>query len=617
MINLGDKKWGVKDSGLLAYKQVGSKFFNKDFDFTRSSDATYIDKNGVLQTQSLYNLLPYSNVFNTWTFDDVTRTDGHIGYNGFSNAWLIQYNTTASRHNINRSVSFSGSGTFSVYAKAKELQYIQIASAQTTEECANFDLSDGSIGNVGNRFTNVQAIPVGNDWYRLSVTTANGYNFIYISIVTSKTAVWLESFSGANSTDGLYIQDAQLVEGTEPLDYQYTNGRVGIPRIDFTDDVNGHLLLEPQRTNLITYSEDFSDNSWGNADVTVSSNAIISPDGELNADEIIEGVGSAQHRVYKSISGLSAVETYTISVYVKKSVGERFVELNTTGIRIYFDLDNISVKTSHTGTGTIESVGNGWLKCSATGIIGLTSATVFFALCNTGLLASETYTGDGTSGVYIYGASLEQGSYATSYIPTYGSVQTRLGETCTNSGSAQDFNSEEGVLYFEGSALADGTNQRWISLGSGSNANRVSILFNATSRINCSVRASSSAVYDAFFNIGSQTNHTKAAIRYKNNDFAFFVNGVKVNSQLSGTLSFNSPLSELAFDSADSGSPFYGKVRSVKYFPTALGDSKLITLTGGDGSLYGLFNSFKARVLADGGTIESQDCIINELKELL
>ena len=77
MINLGDKKWGVKDSGLLAYKQVGSKFFNKDFDFTRSSDATYIDKNGVLQTQSLYNLLPYGSDFSNagWTKSNVALTE--------------------------------------------------------------------------------------------------------------------------------------------------------------------------------------------------------------------------------------------------------------------------------------------------------------------------------------------------------------------------------------------------------------------------------------------------------------------------------------------------------------------------------------------------------------
>ena len=87
MINLGDKKWGVKDSGLLAYKQVGSKFFNKDFDFTRSSDATYIDKNGVLQTQSLYNLLSYSQDFSGYTNSNSTdESNATISPSGVQNA---------------------------------------------------------------------------------------------------------------------------------------------------------------------------------------------------------------------------------------------------------------------------------------------------------------------------------------------------------------------------------------------------------------------------------------------------------------------------------------------------------------------------------------------------
>ena len=95
----------------------------------------------------------------------------------------------------------------------------------------------------------------------------------------------------------------------------------------------------------------------------------------------------------------------------------------------------------------------------------------------------------------------------------------------------------------------------------------------------CLVRASSSAVYDTNFNIGTTTNNVKVAIRYKSSDFSFFVNGVKVNSQLSGALSFNSPLSELAFDSADGGSNFFGKVKSLITFDTALTDAELECLT--------------------------------------
>ena len=162
------------------------------------------------------NLITHSNSYNSWTKDDVTLTSGQSGVYGTNNAWLIQGNTNSSRHNMNKSVSSTGQHSFSLYAKAKELQYIQIASAQTTDEYANFDLSDGSVGNVGSRFLDAKATSVGNGWYRLSVYTNNGFNSFYISLIQSKTDGWLPTYSGTNSTDGLYIQHAQLESGSYP-----------------------------------------------------------------------------------------------------------------------------------------------------------------------------------------------------------------------------------------------------------------------------------------------------------------------------------------------------------------------------------------------------------------
>ena len=96
----------------------------------------------------------------------------------------------------------------------------------------------------------------------------------------------------------------------------------------------------------------------------------------------------------------------------------------------------------------------------------------------------------------------------------------------------------------------------------------------------------SSAVYDASFNIGSQINNAKAAIKYKNSDFAFFVNGAQVDSQTSGTISFNAPLSELSFDSADGLSNFYGKVKGLATYNRALTDTELYTITSTQYSAY-------------------------------
>ena len=75
-----------------------------------------------------------------------------------------------------------------------------------------------------------------------------------------------------------------------------------------------------------------------------------------------------------------------------------------------------------------------------------------------------SYQGDGTSGIYIWGAQLEEGSYATSYIPTNGGTATRLADVCNGAGNEQVINSTEGVFYFEGSALANDGTTRIISL---------------------------------------------------------------------------------------------------------------------------------------------------------
>jgi len=237
-IQLGtDGNWAIKEDNLLAYKKDGTRFFNKEFDFTRNTTATFVDQNGLIQESDTNtpridftddatghlllepqrtNLLLQSNSFNGWTKNDITLTSSQSGVYGSNNAWLIQQNTNSSRHNIYKSVSSSGTHTFSIYAKAKELQYIQIASVQTADEYANFDLSDGSVGNVGSRFLDAKATSVGNGWYRLSVYTNNGSNFLYISLIQSKTDGWLQSFSGSNSTDGLYIQHAQVESNSYP-----------------------------------------------------------------------------------------------------------------------------------------------------------------------------------------------------------------------------------------------------------------------------------------------------------------------------------------------------------------------------------------------------------------
>jgi hypothetical protein len=343
-------------------------------------------------------------------------------------------------------------------------------------------------------------------------------------------------------------------ENYKPLPFNYTGAGKGTrvnkeglievvendrPRIDYTDSEDGVFLLEKADTNVIPYSKDFS--QWISIDGVVrTDNFTNSPDGTQNASKLVfNGTPNSRVEVQVSLSG-----TNTQSVYLKTESGTQNVSIGAGSSDLTeFTITDQWVRYTHTGTGNYPRI-----------------------LCND------------AATIYAWGCQYESGN-ASSYIPTQGSAQTRVAETASGSGNSEVFNDSEGVLFADISALEDSTNQRWISVGSGGNANRVSILFNATSKINCAVRGSSAPIYGAFANIGSQTRVSKAAVKYKNSDFAFFVNGFKVDSQQSGSVSFNAPLSELAFDSADGGSDFYGKTKEIGYYDEILTDEELEYMT--------------------------------------
>ena len=203
-----------------------------------------------------------------------------------------------------------------------------------------------------------------------------------------------------------------------------------LPRIDYTDGC-GSFLMEGQSTNLITQSELFSDASWVKTGLTVNSNSAISPDGNSNASKLVEANQSGG----KNISGISfsASTTNTFSVYAKASEREWILLYFNGGGNggYYFDVKNGVIGTglgSNTGTPLIEDVGNGWYRCSITHLASSSSnIQIYIAQSDNAF----SYRGDGTSGVYIYGAQLEQNSYATSYIPTQGGSSTRLQDIAT------------------------------------------------------------------------------------------------------------------------------------------------------------------------------------------
>ena len=359
------------------------------------------------------------------------------------------------------------------------------------------------------------------------------------------------------------------------------DNRLNYPLIDGVVSGCPSLLLEPSRTNLVTYSEDFSNAYWTKVGASITSNAAISPDGTLNADKLVEGSGTGAHLISRALFGSGVnLAKYTLSIFAKK--GERdllVIQDGTTVNNAFFDLTN-GVVAGITGAGTakIESLGNDFYRCSFTFTQSGVDLRPQFALADITLSGSPpSYTGDGTSGVYIYGAQLEAGNYATSYIPSLtGSQTTRSAETCNNAGDVNTFNDSEGVLFAEISALANDGTYRNICLSDGSLTNRILIQYTPTSNQINIVIIYSGGQYSLSHTVSDVKNFSKFLIKYKVNDLALWVNGFEVDTSTNSNLPIG--LNTLSFDNTV-GDVFYSNTKQIQYFNTALTDSELETLT--------------------------------------
>jgi hypothetical protein len=367
------------------------------------------------------------------------------------------------------------------------------------------------------------------------------------------------------------------------------DNRLNYPLLDGTVQTCPHLLLEGQRTNLITYSEDFSNAYYNKSSSTISSGSTISPDGGVNADKLIVNSGSSLGVafIYPVVTGLTSASAHTFSAFIKKAEFDRVKMLFDDGTNITnrvqatFDVNTGEILAFYANgaftnaSADIVSYGNEWYKCSVSAISTLT-------ISRTRIYPEDSVetVGDGTSGIYIWGAQLEQGSYPTSYIVSNsGSATTRLAEVCNGSGNASTFNSSEGVLMAQIGALADDGTNRYISISDGSTSSVVWIRYLSTSNqieVRCKVLGATTGLIT--FTVPDATLISKIAFKYKENDFALWINGIKLGTDTNGITNVANTLNTLNFNDSTS-SPFYGKTKQLQYFDSALTDSELETLT--------------------------------------
>ena len=340
------------------------------------------------------------------------------------------------------------------------------------------------------------------------------------------------------------------------------------------------LLLEPSRTNLQVRSEEFDNAAWTKSNCTVSANQTTSPDGTTTADKIIENSGSGSKKVYDSITTSSGT-VYTWSVFLKADTRSK-ARLNIFGSYAEFDVANQTLLTQSGITSyKIEDYGNGWGRFSITETANATSTLTYVYLLDDA--GNVSYTGDGVSGLFVWGAQLEAGSYPTSYIKN---VDTSAGVTRTvdyasGAGNSDTFNDSEGTLFIDAAALGNDGTYRVLNISDGTLSNRVLIqLGNNNNQIRVDLVSSGVTQTSLSTTSYTFTDFNKIAFKYKGDDTALFINGTQVGTTQTGK-TMPTGLDRIDFTNGNLGSTFYfrAKLKQLMYFNEALSDSELEEIT--------------------------------------
>lgn len=297
------------------------------------------------------------------------------------------------------------------------------------------------------------------------------------------------------------------------------------------------LLIEEARTNLVPYSEQFDNASWTKSEATISADIILAPDGTTTAEKLVESSATAEHYVTRA-PAFTGGTAYTFSFFAK--AGERSViSSRGTGVwaadpRVRFTLTGNGSVTVDNGspTATITPLANGWYRCTYTATPTGTGGGEFrLSLYN----SAYTYAGDGTSGLYVWGAQLEAGGFATSYIPTTTSSGSRSPDQPIISGAnfTSWFNPVEGVF------LADmerppAVNAEPFSVWDGANAKGLEVYLNSTTTMAGFVADTTTQAN--MVGPALPAGFSTCALAYKLNDFAFTCNAGTLAVDSAGTV---------------------------------------------------------------------------------
>lgn len=346
------------------------------------------------------------------------------------------------------------------------------------------------------------------------------------------------------------------------------------PRLDWLNSNCPSLLLEPQRTNLQAYSENFSGSAWTTSGATITANSSISPNGELTAYKL-ETTSSLDLLTGFQLT-VAANTLHTYSLYVKADTTNICkIELYNTNTssqavlygRIEFDMSTETIVPDQNFDASFDKLDGGWYRLNLQGTTITPKQDPDF--CRVSL------TEEGS--IFIWGAQMEAGGYATSYIKNTDTVlNTRLKDEVFAEDSNL-FNITEGTLFVDATPFKSGGGME-IQLSDGTANNRHTIQYQGTGTSVRALTVRGGTIVFSDYNPLTFEQRNKLAITFKEDEFKFYVNGSLVHTDTSGDVPTG--LDKLTFSNPNlTGTFMEGKIHDIRVYDKVLTQTEAITLT--------------------------------------
>jgi hypothetical protein len=596
--------------------------------FVRASPATYYD--GVTKALAEQNLFLYSQEFNqaNWVQSGVTvSANSTIAPDGTVTADSIIPTAVSGQFKELQQNFLATSGltyAFSVFLRDDGYSFVQLVGTSATfgTFAINYDLSTGVETQFSAGTSTVVSRSItafGSGWYRVSVVITaigTGSARLAFNVIPASTSARGVTWTGDGGS-GVAAWGAQIEQRGTVTAYTATTtafvsnyqpvlvtAPAGVARFDFNPvtDVSLGLLIEEARTNLILQSDNFA-TTWTPSQASVISNIIVSPDGTVNGDKLVEDATNNAHQITQNVT-VATTTVYTMSCYMK--AGERttaMLRAAATGVLpasqafIYNLSAGTAASWSGSSTGTITAVGNGWYRCTMTLPVTIGAGTLTYQIRT--FSGSDVYTGDGYSGNYIWGAQLEAGTFPTTYIATVATTQQRNADVATMTGT--NFTSWYGrnanTLYAEFSIPFDGNATRSSqSFGIWGVSNSALGVFNGYGvrglyssslgdRVQMTARQGSTVLNATTSTSGFLTANTifKTASVWDSSSILFCLQGVAGGAVTNTVYSQDTDINTLNIGNQTIGGsgPYQlnGTIRKIAYYDVRLTTAQLQTLT--------------------------------------